>query len=110
MNFVGGGIAISRSYRKGDATVDISIVSDSPLLSSIMMMFSNPMFLGGNKLVTINGERAVEVQGSNGVPEELKFVLNSRILITVDGNQCTKEELNAYAKGLDFEALKGFLN
>lgn len=109
MSFVGGGIAISRTYRKGDSTIDISVVSDSPLISSVMMMFSNPIFLGANKLVTVNGERAIEVQGSNGVPEELQFVIDSRILITVQGYECTRDELYSYARGIDFNKLKGFL-
>lgn len=109
MNFMGGGISVSRTYRKEESSISISVVSDSPLLSSIMMMFNNPMFLGGNKLVTVNGERAVEIQGSDGVPEELQFVIDNRILITVNGYQCTRDELYAYAKAIGFSTLKGFL-
>jgi hypothetical protein len=54
MTFLGGGISVSRNYTQEVGndyysdykSVDISLVSDSPMISSLMMMFSNPMFLG----------------------------------------------------------------
>ncbi len=126
MAFLGGGLSISRKYsliiqvegldEKGrdsyydkKKSVDISIVSDSPLLSSVMMMFSNPMFLGGNKMVTINGEKAIEQRDSDGKPDELQFVIENRVMVTVSGRNCSKEDLYGYAQKIDFAKLKSFL-
>lgn len=119
MAFMGGGLSISRNYSQetqgendnyyDTKSVDISIVSDSPLLSSLMMMFSNPMFLGGNKMVSINGEKAIEQKDENGVPNELQLVIENRMMITISARNCSKDELYAYAQKLDLTKLKSFL-
>ncbi|MCF7794154.1 MAG: hypothetical protein K9N09_04235 [Candidatus Cloacimonetes bacterium] len=120
MAMMGGGLSISRNYEKElaegqddyyyeNSSIDISIVSDSPLISSIMMMFSNPMFLGGNKMVTIQGEKAIESKSEEGIPNELQFVIENRVIITVSAQNCSKDELYAYANKIDFAKLKSFL-
>jgi hypothetical protein len=49
---LGGGTSISRSYRRGDESVEITMMADSPLLASLSMMLSNPAKLaaGGNNV------------------------------------------------------------
>ncbi|MFQ5445017.1 MAG: hypothetical protein ACE5EK_10425 [Nitrospinales bacterium] len=42
MAMLGGAVTASRKYRKGGSKVTVSIVTDSPMLQSIMMMFTNP--------------------------------------------------------------------
>lgn len=57
----GGGVTVSRDYSKAGAAVSVEIVSDSPVLQSVMMMLKNPMFAGaaGGSLVTVKGQRAI---------------------------------------------------
>ncbi|HPR17288.1 MAG TPA: hypothetical protein PLD62_03495 [Candidatus Cloacimonadota bacterium] len=121
MALLGGGISVSRNYSKEleqesndyyteTASINISLVSDSPMLSSLMMMFNNPMFLGGNKMVTIQGEKAIESSDSDGVPNELQFVIANRVIITVSASSCTKDDLYAYANKIDFAKLKTLMN
>lgn len=119
MAMFGGGISVDRTYTKtpDDDTgvyetqsVEISMVSDSPLLSTFMMMFTNPMFLGTNKLVTVGTEKAVEVIDDSGVTSELQFVVENRMMVTVKSyDENTKENIYAYAKKIDFAKLKSFL-
>ena len=43
---LGGGVTVSRDYSKGPAFVSVEIVSDSPVLQSVLMMINNPVFAG----------------------------------------------------------------
>ena len=118
MAFMGGGISVSRRYTtstgndyyEDQKSVNITLVSDSPMLSSLLMMFNNPMFLGANKMVTIQGERAIESKNESGVPNELQFVIANRVMLTVDASNCSKDELYAYANKIDFGKLKSILS
>jgi hypothetical protein len=58
---LGGGVTVSRDYTKGSSTVSVEIVSDSPVLQSVLVMINNPMFAGasGGKLETVKGQRAI---------------------------------------------------
>ena len=111
MTFLGGGISVARTYEKSDGnSVSITMVTDSPLMSSVMMMISNPMFLGGNKLVTINNEKAVEEWNADDNYGQLQIVLDNKMLITVEGNGVSKDDLYAYAKALNFAKFKELMN
>ncbi|MBN1999492.1 hypothetical protein JW935_18180 [candidate division KSB1 bacterium] len=115
MAFMGGGTSISRNYTKtdsdGETSVKIEVVSDSPLLSSLMMMISNPMFLGGKKVVSIGGEKAVEEWSDSDKSGQLQIVIENRMLITVSGNGlASKDALYTYANGMNINKLKSFLN
>ncbi|MEJ2635023.1 MAG: hypothetical protein P8184_06995 [Calditrichia bacterium] len=112
MAFMGGGISVSRNYttNNGATSVKIEVVSDSPLLSSIMMMFSNPMFLGGNKVVTVSGEKAVEEWNESDKSGQLQIVVENRMLITVNGSGLSgKSQLYDYANKIDYAKLKSFM-
>lgn len=58
----GGGTSVSREYFKGeDVSVTITITTDSPMLQSVLMMFSNPMIFQsqGAKLKMIKGQQVI---------------------------------------------------
>ncbi len=101
----GGGTTVSRSYTKGGNNVEISIITDSPLLQSMMMMFSNPAMLAaqGGQLQMIQGQQAV-LQANNG---GVMMVLNNTYLIQVQGN-ATDADYLAYANAIDIAGLLAF--
>ncbi len=101
----GGGTTVSRSYAKGSSNVEISIITDSPLLQSMMMMFSNPAMLAaqGGQLQMIQGQQAV-LQANNG---GVMMVLNNTYLIQVQGN-ATDADYLAYANAIDIAGLLAF--
>ena len=112
MAFMGGGTAVSRNYttNDGETSIKIEIVADSPLLSSIMMMISNPMFLGGNKVVSISGEKAVEEWSDTDKSGQLQIVVGNRMVITVSGNGlASKDLLYSYANKIDIAKLKSLM-
>ncbi|MCB2210753.1 hypothetical protein KQI52_01425 [bacterium] len=114
MTLLGGGISVQSQYSfYGDddiyKTVSINIVSDSPLLSSVMMLINNPMFMPtGSRAVTIEGYKAVEEWYDDS--GKLQFVMDNRILVTVETSGLqSKDEMHAWAKKIDFAQLKKLL-
>lgn len=105
--FMGGGITASRVYRKGDAEVKVSLVMDSPMLQSVVMMLNNPAML------TMSGGKLVKVQGNKGMLQTegdrltLSFVVNSNALITIEGwSGATKDDVAQYGETLNLKALE----
>ncbi len=43
---LGGGVTVSRDYKRGTSSLSVEIVSDSPVLQSVLMMVNNPVFAG----------------------------------------------------------------
>lgn len=66
----GGGTTVKQDYVSGDERVTLSILTDSPLMQSVMMMLNNPMIMmgsnQGNQTVMINNQRAMVETKSNG--------------------------------------------
>ena len=106
----GGGISAERRYtRKSEGSseaVTISITTDSPLMQSMGMMFSNPMFMGqDNKLTVINGEKAIANERDNS----LTSMVANKVLVKVDGDKnVTPEALKEYFNSIDFKAIKDY--
>ena len=100
----GGGVTVSRDYKKGDAAVSIEIVSDSPVLQSVMMMLNNPMFAGasGGNLKTIKGQRAIVKYDGKERNGEINIVVAGRFMITVKGNHVDLNTLVEYSETIDF--------
>jgi hypothetical protein len=106
----GGMVTAERAYAKGDASVTITIVADSPMLQGMMMMFSNPMLAtaDGGKLQKINGQRAI-VKFDDGEPSgEVTVAVAGRFLVTVKGEGLARQELVDYAGAIDFAKLEKF--
>jgi hypothetical protein len=103
----GGGVTADRSYVKGDSRVNVKIITDSPMMQGMMMMFSNPMMAtsDGGKLEKINGEKAI-IKYSNDTKEgDINIVIGNRFLVTVQGNDVARQDLIAFAQGIDFKKL-----
>jgi hypothetical protein len=104
----GGGITAERKYVKGKNNVSIEIVADSPLLQSMMMMFTNPMYAtsDGSKLEKIKRQKAIVKFNPDTNRGDIKIVVAKRFMVTVKGNKTTLDDLKAYAKAIDYKKLK----
>jgi len=112
MGFFGGGITASKTYNK-EATgefIEIQILTESPLLQTVMMFLTNPMMLAGQpgtKLVRVKGEKALEKFSPQDKEGELSLILEGKTLITVKGSKITdKNILYKYMEKIDFDAVK----
>ena len=103
----GGGVTASRSYRKDDKEASVSYITDSPMLQGILMMFSNPMFAtaDGGKLEKIKGQKAIVNYDEEGKSGEIKMVIASRFLVTIEGSNVALQDLKDYAGAIDFNKL-----
>jgi hypothetical protein len=104
---LGGGVTVSRDYKKGGAVVSIEIVSDSPVLQSVLMMINNPLFAGagGGKLERVGQQRAVVKFDSVDRSGEMYIVIDNQFLVTVSGRGIDRADLLTYAGAIDFKAL-----
>jgi len=102
----GGGMQASRSYRKDDEHISISITGNSPMLQAMSMMFANPAMIGGDeKLVVIDGRKVIQ----NKQDHSLQAMVNNNFLVAVEGDDLTADEsVKAYFQAIDFEALETF--
>jgi len=104
----GGGVTAERKYSKGSSSISVKLMTDSPLVQTMSMMFSNPMFTtsDGGKLERIGQQKAVVKHDSKTKRGEIKIVVANRILVMIDGREVTKEDLIGYAKAIDYKKLK----
>jgi hypothetical protein len=103
----GGGVTAERSYVKGASRVNVKIITDSPMMQGMMMIFSNPMMAtsDGGKLEKINGEKAIVKYSNDNKDGNINMVIAGRFLITVEGNDVARQDLIAFAQGIDFKKL-----
>jgi len=104
----GGGLSAEGRYHKGDQTnVTVKIVTDSPLLQSMMMLISNPMFASssGGRLEKINNQTAIVKYETQAKQGDINVVIAGKVLVTVEGNGVSQDELMAYAKAVGYEKI-----
>lgn len=103
----GGGVTAERTYVKGDSRVEVKIITDSPMMQGLLVLFSNPMMAtaDGGKLEKINGEKAIVKYRIDSKDGDINIVIANRFLVTVEGNDVTREDLTAFAQGIDFKKL-----
>jgi len=103
----GGGVTAERRYTRGSSRIDIRIVTDSPMLQGIMMMFSNPMFAtaDGGKMERIGRQKAIVKYNGAGKSGDVQMVVDNRFLVTVEGDAVSRDELLAYAGAIDTKKL-----
>lgn len=104
----GGGVTAEREYSNNDSSVTVRIVTDSPMMQGMMMMFSNPMFAAsdGGKLERISRQKAIVKYDADNKEGEINIVVAKRFLVTVEGRDTSLEDLKAYAGAIDYKKLK----
>ena len=107
-SMLGGGVSAERVYRKGSSRVSITIITDSPMIQGMMMMFSNPMFASsdGGKLTRIKRQKAMVKYKPAEKDGEIQVMVDNRIMVTIDGDNVSEDELMGYAKAIDVKKLE----
>jgi hypothetical protein len=105
--FYGGGVSVQRVFRQGKKVVLVSYVTDSALLQSAVMVFSDPAFatVNGGRFDKVNGERALVKYDGKDQSGEIAVVINKRILVSIRGTQVAQPDLYAFSKLVDFAGL-----
>ncbi len=105
----GGGVTAERHYTKGDASMTVKLITDSPLLQGVMMMMGNPMFANadGGKLERIKGQKAV-IKNKDG-SGSVNVVVNGTLLVQIEGNDVSDADLRTFAQAVDYGKIAGKL-
>ncbi|CAA0084281.1 Uncharacterised protein [BD1-7 clade bacterium] len=107
-SMMGGGTTVHKTYTKAEAFVDITMLTDSPMVQAMVMMFANPSVasMSGMRFMTVNGQKAL-VQNEDGT-YELHFQLNNGqtvLSVSAGGSKDNAANAKAYANAIDFKAL-----
>jgi len=104
----GGMVSVERDYRKGSSRVTVKIVTDSPLVQSMMMMLTNPLLAtsDGGTMKKIGGRKAVVKFKDGNQRGEINLIVANRILVTVEGSEVTEKDLADYAYAIDYKKLE----
>lgn len=124
MGFLGGGTAVSKRYQhpsKAENSAEVSIITNSPMLSTLNMFMGNPAMMGQEyKSVRVGTRRAImksqteDYYMDNGSSKQIRSselqVPLSQTLITLNlrGFASEQEEL-AFAGKLDIEKIRTML-
>ena len=100
-----GGTSVKRNYYKGSSVITIGIIADSPFLQSIMTLFNIPLIAtaSGGKLLIIKGQKAIVTYKPIDRQGEIKIIVSGRILITLNGNNVSKDDIITYANAVDYK-------
>ena len=105
---LGGMVTAKRTYqRESGGRVTVQIQSDSPLLQSLGMMFSNPMMMSasGAKVETIKGQKCAVTYKASAKEGSVKTIVDNRYLVDIEGDEVSRDDLLSFAKAMDFSKL-----
>lgn len=108
--YLGGMISAKRKYKKDKSSVTIEIITDSPALQSMVMIFSNPAYASadGGKLTKIKRQKAIIKYHPSRKNGEINIVVAKQYLVSVKGRNVSQNDLVDYASAIDYKKLKKF--
>lgn len=108
--YLGGMISAKRKYKKDKSYITVEIITDSPALQSMAMVFSNPAYASadGGKLTKIKKQKAVIKYHPSRKNGEINIVVARQYLVSVKGQNITQDDLIDYASAVDYKKLKEF--
>jgi hypothetical protein len=101
---LGGGTTVERSYRRDRMKVTISLIADSPLLATILPLFTSGLMTGeDHRMLVIDGRRAIFDKHENSY----QLVVANKILVKIEGSHDTDDAaLRAYLAAIKFADLE----
>lgn len=90
---VGGGLSVTRAYTRNDASLNASIILDSPAVEAAGAQFANPVPLPGVKRIKVNGEDAMLRWDNQARSGEITIVLGGRVLLQIEGDSLPSPDL-----------------
>jgi hypothetical protein len=102
-----GAVTANRRYRKEASSVTVDIITDSPMIQGVMMMFSNPAFAvaDGGKLEKIAGQKAIVKYKPSQKQGTIQIMVANRFLISIEGRAVAQADLKKYAQAIDYKNL-----
>jgi hypothetical protein len=103
MAMAGGGTGATRKYHKGNDTVTMSILTDSPLLQVMSTLAAAGMTgMGGMQTRIVNGRRTIYAKDDGS----FTAIVADRILVRVEGRGQPEDTLKQFLAAVDFAAVE----
>jgi hypothetical protein len=100
---MGGATTVTRRYTKGDEHVEISILSDSPMVQGMAALFTAAASGPDNKLVIIDGRKVTYSKSENSY----QTIVANKSLVKVEASKGVDDAtLRNYVKGIKFAELE----
>ena len=100
---MGGATTVTRRYTKGDEHVEISILSDSPMVQGMAALFTAAATGPDNKLVIIDGRKVTYTKSENAY----QTIIANKSMVKVEGSKGVDDAtLRTYLKGIKFAELE----
>jgi hypothetical protein len=99
----GGGMMASTTYTRGDDAIEIQLMADNQMVTSMAMMFGNAAMMGSlGQVKRIKRQKVVITKQG-----ELQAMIDNRILIQITGRSPVVDK-EAYFAAMDILGLKDF--
>jgi hypothetical protein len=114
-SLLGGGIKVSRRYHgPSQEEVEVTIISQSPIISSLLSLFSNFSLLGGTdntRFFLYKGEKALEHFDPQGGKGEIYVIVGGKGLVIVKGTGLPKaSSLKVFLSALNWKKVEAFID
>ncbi|MBR9971678.1 hypothetical protein [Magnetospirillum sulfuroxidans] len=83
---IGGGLSVSRAFTRGDASLNVSLLLDSPEVASVQAMLSGNSAQPNLKKVKVGGEDALLRFDAATGTGEITMVVGGRVVLEVQGD------------------------
>lgn len=101
---LGMGLTAERTYKKDGANVTVRLVADSPMITQMGVMFSNPAMIAASGGTLMRFGRQKAMASKEG---DITFIVDNRILVQVEGRGDPADR-RRYAEAIDLEALEAY--
>jgi hypothetical protein len=103
----GGGTAVTRTYSKGDASVEISLMTDSPMMAMMsgMMGGMGAAMMGGDggmKQLVIDGRKVIYDKSQT----TYMTTVANKVMISVKGSDADDQALRDYLKAVKYAEIE----
>lgn len=109
---VGGGLSVTRAYLNKDASLNVSLIVDSPAVSAAAALFANPAATAAQpnlKRIKLASEEAMLRWDPANRAGEVTMVLGGRVLLQIEGdNLAASDPLVELAKGWNVAGIRKF--
>lgn len=110
MNMFGGGSMTTAEYTRSSEQIEIQIIANSPMIATVAMMISNPMFAGADGGEPFRYKRLKGIKQKNGSTTEITLLMAGQIMIKLTGENLKEESvLEAYLEKMDMKKIQNSL-
>lgn len=93
MSMLGGGSMTSANYTHDAETIEIQIIANSPMIATIGMMISNPMFAQGEGSEPYRYKRLKGIKQKDESQTEITLLLAGQIMIKLTGENLKNDDI-----------------